>query len=212
MDIFMYCSLALSVASVQTDLADEPAKQVPAGTKNGGLATFYFLDPIANEFSFAKARYSMEIDKDGHLRDIADPDIDFGNYQKNSFTIAFAGGLLGKVIDLGTADDLREKYRYTDHVGKGDGYASIHKKDGKLLILGPESQQKPTSSKFQPMEESKELFGKGVNEASAAVKLGHIYVLRVIDTHNEGYELVVKLKVVEYRPGELVTIRWQLLQ
>ena len=103
MRYFMYWSFALSVAVAQVALADEPAKPAAEKTKTGGIVTLYFLDPIANNYSFAKATYSDEIDKEGHLRGIIYPDIDFGHYRENSFTYAFAGPLLGKIVDLGTA-------------------------------------------------------------------------------------------------------------
>lgn len=217
MRTFIYYWLLLFLSSAQTALADDPTKQAADADQTGGMTTLYALDPIAQKFSFEKAKYGRVIVDEVRLLGIGS-DIDFGAYHEHAFTVAFGGTRLGKIIDLGTASELKKTYGYREVVGGGEGYASIHKKGGKVLIASPEhpiglSPKLPLKENmFQPLRETKELFEKGESQASAAVKLGHIYVLRITDSNKEDFERVVKLLVTEYRPGESVTIRWQLLK
>src|SRR5262249_32946590 len=117
------------------------------------------------------------------------------------------GGVVGKIIDLGSAVDLQKKYEYRETVGNGQGYASIHRKGGKVLIS-----KAGKDTAFQPINETDELFREGKSNASAAVKLGHIYLLRLTDQHRPNFERVVKFLVISYKADESVTIRWEVLE
>jgi hypothetical protein len=63
----------------------------------------------------------------------------------------------------------------------------------------------------QNLVESESLFAEGKKSASAPIKLGHIYLLRLVDRYDKNFERVVKLLVVAYTPNESVTIRWQVM-
>lgn len=170
----------------------------------GGLITLYALDSLARTFCFADG-------KDGHVFQNYEvrnrcSDIDFNNYNAGSFTVGVEGGRLGRIIDLGTAVELRQRYGYEETVGNGQGFASLHIEDGRVMVL-----KERRSQAMQELKESTLLFQEGASSASAPIKLGSIYLIRLTDRHDKAFQRIVKLLVIGYTPGEFVTIRWQVL-
>src|SRR5690606_12102594 len=134
----------------------------------------YAMDPIASTLSFEDGIYGSDItDWSVYNRD---SEIDFNEYYAGNFSVGMQGDQVGRIIDLGTTEDLQKKYKYRETVSNGQGYASIHRQGQTLLIIkeGATAYDKA----YQRMEESDELFRQGKSLASASVKLGHIYVLR----------------------------------
>jgi len=121
--------------------------------------------------------------------------------------VGFQGNEKGVLIDLGTAEELKEKYGYSETVGGGQGYASIRFQGRTIVIL-----REYKTGGVTPLKEAKALFEKPTDDSShLPVQLGHIYLARITDGNDRNYEMVVKLIVVGYRPGESVTIRWDVL-
>jgi hypothetical protein len=169
------------------------------------IVTMYALDPLARTFCFRDGRYGHELsDWSVYNRD---SEIDFDSYKNGSFSVGIQGGQVGTIIDLGSNAYLQKKYKYSETVGNGQGYASIHRKNNTLLIL----KAAPYNHTFQRMEESNELFREGTSGASASVNLGHLYVLRITDYSQTAFEHIVKMLVIAYKPNESVTIRWDIL-
>jgi hypothetical protein len=133
-------------------------------------------------------------------------DLDFNSYNPGFFTAGIEGGRQGRIIDLGTADDLMKKYGYQETVGRGQGFASLRIEGGKIVILGNRR-----SGTVQELEEGVRLLDGSRERATAPVRLGHIYLVRLTDHHDRAFLLVAKLIVVDYRQNESVTIRWELL-
>ena len=170
----------------------------------GGLITLYALDPLARTFCFADG-------KDGHVIQNYEvrnrcSDIDFNNYNAGSFTVGVEGGRLGRIIDLGTAVELRQRYGYEETVGKGQGFASLHVEDGRIVVLKDRKSQM-----MQELKESTQLFQEGASSASASIRLGSIYLVRLTDRRDKAFQRLIKLMVIAYTPNESVTIRWQVL-
>lgn len=188
-------------ASFTIILAQEGPKRTVVET-NGGVATLYGLDPLSQSFCFS-------VPGEGHLfqqhavRNRCS-DINYTSYRSEHFSVGIEGGRYGNLVDLGTAEDLKKKYGYQETVGGGQGFASIHLEDGKVVIL-----KDRRSEAMQDLEESKLLFGETAKPAEAPVKLGHIYLARITDQDDRSFQLLVKLLVIAYVPGESVTLRWQ---
>jgi predicted RNA-binding protein with TRAM domain len=133
--------------------------------------------------------------------------LNFNSYSPNGFSVGIEGGREGVIIDLGTPEELKGKYGYSETVGGGQGFASIDVKSGKALIL-----KDYKSGKLQELTNSAELFRSPSDEtASVPVKLGHVYLLRITDTSDKTFEMFAKVLVVAYTPGESVTVRWQVM-
>jgi len=205
---FLLALVFLALALLQQAPADPPPvpKAVPSKAKEkGGLVTLYALDPLAGTFSFGDGKYGGGFEPWRVYNRASD--IDFNHFKAGSFSVGVEGSRRGAIIDLGSVADLPKKYGYTEPVGGGDGFASIHNQGGKVLI-----RKGGKGPAFQPIQENDELFGKGKGQANAPVKLGHIYLIRITDDNDNAFERVVKLLVVSYKPEESVTIRWEVLE
>jgi len=130
-------------------------------------------------------------------------DIDFDGYQAGAFSVGIEGGSEGAIVDLGSEKHMEAKYGYRETSGGGQGFASIRFVDDELVILKDYRTQN-----VQPLLESQELFGTLESCAAASVQLGHIYLVRLTDRHDDSVERIVKFKVVGHVPGQSVTIRW----
>ena len=183
--------------------------QISAQTSNfeakTGIVTLYAIDPLAQTFCFKDAIYGTAI-QENELRNRCS-DLGFNLYQKDSFSVGIEGAKQGRIIDLGTPDELQKKYGYAETVGKGQGFASIQLQSGKFFIL---KERKPTSrtTELQELFEGNELFTESKSIDSIAVKLGNVYLLRLIDARNKSFERIIKFLVIAYQPNESVTIRW----
>ncbi len=116
------------------------------------------------------------------------------------------GARLGAIVDLGTTEDLKKQYGYEETVGAGQGFASIHVEDGKLVIL-----KDRRSQEMQELKQSLQVFAEPTSSAKAPVKVGHIYLARITEKGNPTEQVLVKLLVIGHVPGESVTFRWQSL-
>jgi hypothetical protein len=170
----------------------------------GGVATLYGLDPLSQSFCFSDPGEGHVFQQ--HAVRNRCSDINYGSYHAEHFSVGIEGGRLGNLVDLGTADDLKKEYGYEETVGGGQGFASIHLEDGNVVILKDRRAQL-----MQALKESATVFGQPAKPGEAPVKLGHIYLARITDNHDSSFQLVVKLLVIAYVPGESVTLRWQTL-
>lgn len=170
----------------------------------GGIVTLYALDPLARTFCFADGK-DGNVFQNNEVRNRCS-DIDFNNYNAGSFTVGVEGARLSRIVDLGNAVELRQRYGHRETVGNGQGFASLRVNDGRVAIL---KDHRPQT--VQELRESAVLFEEGVSGASAPVRLGNIYLVRLTDRHDKTFQRVVKLMVIAYTPNESVTIRWQVL-
>ena len=170
----------------------------------GGIVTLYALDPLARAFCFADGK-DGSIFQNNEVRNRCS-DIDFNNYNAGSLTVGIEGGRVGRIIDLGNAVELKQRYGYEETVGQGQGFASLRLEDGRIVIL-----RDHRSQAVQELRESALLFQEGVSGASAPIRLGNIYLVRLTDRHDRAFQRIIKLVVIGYRPNESVTIRWHVL-
>jgi hypothetical protein len=138
---------------------------------------------------------------------------DWGNrcsdlsYGGGSFVSGIEVDRVAAIVDLGTADELRQRYGFEDANGGGTGFASLHLDGDKVMVL-KEDLRKP---EYQPLQEGPKLFTELAPSATAPIKLGHIYLVRVADKKDKSFQQLVKLIVIAFRPDEAVTLRWELL-
>lgn len=168
----------------------------------GGIATLYALDPLAGSLCLADGRDGRVFQQNETRNRCSD--VDFGSYSADGLAVAVEGARRGRIIDLGDAAELESRYGFRDSVGKTQGFASLHAEGGKVFVLKSSRPQK-----FQELKESADLFAEGKATASAPVKVGHIYLIRITDGRDKGFQRLAKVKVISYVPGESVTIRWQ---
>jgi hypothetical protein len=207
--LFISLLVFITFGSHQALRAQAPSapdeKRAAQPRKRGGIFTMYAVDPLARTFCFSDGKEGM-----------AFTNTDWGNRCSDlSFTLASGGSLvsgieadrMAAIIDLGTADELRSRYGYEDAQGGGTGFASLHLQGDKVMVL----KEDLSKQAFQPLQEGSKLFTEVAPSATAPIKLGHIYLVRVADKKDRTFQQVVKLMVIAFRPDEAVTLRWELL-
>lgn len=182
-------------------------KQATQPRKRGGVFTMYALDPLARTLCFSDGKEGMAFVN--HQWGNRCSDLSFGLAGNGSFVSGIEVSRVAAIVDLGTPNDLRERYGFEDADNGGVGFASIRLEEGKVMVLQEDNSGK-TKPVMQALREGPKLLEVGPS-ANAPIKLGHIYVLRIADTKDKSFQQVVKLMVISYRPDEAVTLRWELL-
>lgn len=150
--------------------------------REGSLLTLNWIDDLRSSFSFRGGHYSLMF-QDGELRNHGS-DITFHRYVPDSLVSGIEGDVKSVLIDLG---DLRTA--------------------GTAMSVLPFLVRDGDSIGYRGMKEVS-LAGPATKQAAAKVTLGHIYVLRI---ENQGESRHVAMRVVEYHPGQSVTLRWRAL-
>ena len=201
--LFIFCLFLLSIMFLSNASAQTVNSEVKTGT-----VTLYARDPLAQTFCFNDGKYGSVL-QENEVRNRCS-DISFNSYKDNSLSVGIEGARQGRILDLGTPDQLQKKYGYSETVGKGQGFASIQIKSDKVFILKAKNRVSRISE-LQELLEAKELFQNSKSTDSIAVKLGSVYLLRLTDQRNKDFERTVKILVTAYQPNESVTIRWQVI-
>lgn len=207
--LFIVLVMFIAFGSHQALRAQAPSapdeKRATQPKKRGGIFTLYTHDPLARTLCFSDGKEGM-----------AFTNTDWGNRCSDlSFNLASGGSLvsgledgrLAAIVDLGTPDDLRNRYGYEDANGGGTGYASLHLQGDKIMVL----KQDLNRQEFQPLQEASKLFTDVGPQTMAPIKLGHIYLVRIADKKDKNTLQLVKLMVIGFRPEESVTLRWESL-
>jgi hypothetical protein len=183
----------------------QSSRDTPDPKAQGGMVTLYALDPLAHTFCFHDGQNGY-VFQQNEIRNRCD-DLEFNSYNAGNFTVGNEGGRVGNIIDLGAADELQRQYGYDESsLTRGQGFASLRVENGKLVIL---KNRRPQTT--QELKESNKLFEKGMSLATAPIKLGHCYLVRLTDTDDKSFQALIKMVVIAYTTNESVTIRWQAL-
>ncbi|HEY3581327.1 MAG TPA: hypothetical protein VGK82_12310 [Pyrinomonadaceae bacterium] len=182
-------------------------KQASQPRKRGGIFTMYAVDPLARTLCFTDGKEGMAFVNNKWENRCSDL----------SFTLAGGGSLvsgielnrMAAIVDLGTANDLRGRYSYEDAEFGGVGFASLRLEGDKVTILQDDNGKFKAS--WQTLQEGSRLFSEIKSSANAPIQLGHVYLVRIVDTKDKNFQQVVKLMVIAYRPEEAVTVRWELM-
>ena len=180
-------------------------KQTTQPKKRGGIFTMYALDPLSRTFCFSDGREGMAFEKNSWGNRCSD--LSFSQAGSGSFVSGIEVNRIAAIVDLGTPDQLRERYGYEDANGGGEGFASLRLDGDKVMVLKDNHPQ----DVYQILQEGAKLFAEVGPSATAPIKLGHIYLVRVADKKDKSFQQVIKLMVIAYRPDEAVTLRWELL-
>jgi hypothetical protein len=174
--------------------------------RRSGIFTLYALDPLSRTICFTDGKEGMAFVNNSWENRCSDL----------SYTLAGSGNLvsgielnrIAAIVDLGTPNDLRGRYGYDDAENGGVGFASLRLEGSKITVL--QNNDNPSKPTWQPLQEAAKL-ADVKSSANAPIQLGHIYLLRIADSKDKGFQQFVKLIVIAYRPEEAVTVRWELL-
>jgi hypothetical protein len=194
------CALAALLLAI--GLSPSAFAQEPTQDGGGEITTLYALDALTSHLSLNDGKGGAVIQ--GSLLFNRDSQLSFDTYTKDSFRVGIQGGEQGGIVDLGSADQLRSRYGYSETVGNVQGFTSIHLEDGRALIL-----KDYRTKTFQPLREFDELGRDRVGGDTAPVVVGHTYLVRIKE--DGKVKINAKLKVLAFVPGQYVTIRWSRL-
>lgn len=180
-------------------------KQSAQPRKRGGIFTLYVLDPLARTVCFSDGKEGMAFISNEWRNRCSD--LSFGLANGGSLISGIEVNRIAAIVDLGTPEELRQRYGFEEAAGGATGFASLHLAGDKVMVLKDDI-RKP---EYQPLQEGAKLFGELAATANAPIKLGHIYLVRIADKKDQSFQQVVKLMVIAYRPDEAVTLRWELL-
>jgi hypothetical protein len=207
----LYRCLAIAIFCLSSQLivfgqtADEASKNQHIKIVSGGLATLYALDPLARALCFRDGKTGMSFEKNRWANRCSD--LSFTLAGEGSLVTGIEANRVAAIVDLGTPNQLRERYGYEDADNGGEGFASLQLTGQTVMILKEDSPQE----KLQPLKEAAKLFSELGPSANSSIKLGHIYLMRITDQKDRDFQRIVKVIVIEYRPNESVTLRWELL-
>jgi len=182
-------------------------KQALQPRKHGGIFTLYAMDPLARNLCFTDGKEGMAFVNNKWENRCSD--LSYTQAGGGSFVTGIELNRVAAIVDLGTANDLRGRYGYEDAENGGVGFGSLRLEGDKVTILQDDNGK--FKATWQTLTEGSRLFGEVKSSATAPIQLGHIYLVRIVDTKEKGFQQLVKLIVIAYRPEEAVTVRWELL-
>ena len=204
---FLFIVLAVSIGftSQQVMRAQTPSapdeKRATQPKKRGGIFTMYSIDPLARTLCFSDGKEGMMFTDTTWVNRCSDL-----SFAGSNLVAGIEADRPGAIVDLGTADELKSRNDFEDAQGGGTGFASIHLRGDKVMVL----KQDLGKQEFQPLQENSKLTEVG-SPVAAPIKLGHIYLVRTADKKDKSTQQLVKLMVIAYRPDESVTLRWESL-
>ena len=181
-------------------------KQAAQPRKRGGIFTLYAVDPLARSLCFNDGKEGMAFVANKWENRCSD--LSFTLAGGGSFVTGIELNRMAAIVDLGTANDLRGRYSFEDAETGGVGFASIRLEGDKVTILQDDNGKFKAS--WQTLQEGSKL-SEVKSSANAPIQLGHIYLVRTVDSKDKSFQRTVKLIVIAYRPEEAVTVRWELL-
>ena len=190
--------------SAQTPSAPDE-KRATQPKKRSGIFTMYVRDPLARTMCFSDGKEGFAFVNNDWLNRCSD--LSYALAGNGTLVAGIEVNRVAAIVDLGPPDELRQRYGFEDATGGGIGFASLHLNGDKIMIL-KEDIRKP---EYQLLQEGPRLFTEVAPSATAPIKLGHIYLVRIADKKDTSFQLLVKLMVIAYRPEESVTLRWGLL-
>ena len=205
--LLMAVAVFIGFGSHQVLRAQNPTapdeKRAAQPRKRGGLSTLYSIDPLARTLCFSDGKEGMAFTNTTWVNRCSDL-----SFAATNLVSGIEIDRLAAIVDLGTPDELSNHYGFEDAQGGGTGFASIHLRGDKIMVL----KQDLTKQEFQPLQEASKLFAEVGPSAAAPIKVGHIYLVRIADKKDNKSTLqLVKLMVIAFRPDEAVTLRWESL-
>lgn len=207
--LFIVMAVFIGVASQQLVSAQNPTapdeKRATQPKKRGGIFTMYVHDPLARTMCFSDGKEGFAFINNEYRNRCSDLGYSLAN--SGSLVSGIEVNRVAAIVDLGPPNELRRRSGFEDAPNGGTGFASLHLNGDKVMIL----KQDFGKPEYQPLQEGAQLFTELTPSASAPIKLGHIYLVRIADKKDTSFQQLVKLMVIAHRPEESVTLRWELL-
>jgi hypothetical protein len=168
-----------------------------------GIITLYANDPVQSSFCLDDGSAGYQINGNKCFNRCSH--VAFDIYHQEKLTAGIQGSERGYWVDLGPAKLLAERFGYQETVGLGQGFSSLHYAPDNQQVMILKDYENQT---YQPLKEAEWLFDRKNNRSEVAIVVGHIYLLRLKLSRNNGEQVFAKFIVLAYKPGESVTLRW----
>src|ERR1044072_4155447 len=150
--IFLSISLLPSFGGTELLRAQTPTtpdeKQASQPRKRGGIFTMHVLDPMSRSLCFNDGKEGRTIA--GNKWENRCSDLTFTMAGGGSLVAGMESNRIAAIVDIGTADQLRERYGYDDAERGGNGFASLRLEGSKIMILQDNTQ--PNKPEWQPLQ------------------------------------------------------------
>jgi len=179
-----------------------PAAQEPP--PRAGLVTLYQHDPFGAAFSFSQGDYGGLL-RDGQLR-LDGSQLVYGGFEQGHLTVGFSADEPANLVDLGEVA-IPPVLLTQEATGRFpvNLFATL-RIDGRRLVY------QPANGSVVRLGSGNEVFGVPQRVMQHALPVpGHCYVARFQTNGRGRRDLFVKFVVVEHRPNESVTLRWESL-
>jgi len=207
--LFIVMAVLIGVASQRLVSAQTPSapdeKRATQPKKRGGIFTMYVMDPLARTMCFSDGKEGFAFINNEWRNRCSD--LSYILASNGSLASGIEVNRVAAIVDLGMPDELRRRYGFEDAQGGSTGFASIHLNGDKIMIL----KQDLGKPEYQPLQEGSKLLTDVAPSATAPIRLGHIYLVRIADKKDTSFQQIVKLMVIAFRPEEAVTLRWESL-
>src|SRR5688572_17523982 len=180
------------VMRAQTPSAPDE-KRATQPKKRGGIFTMYAIDPLARTLCFSDGKEGMAFTNTTWVNRCSDL-----SFAGSNLVAGLEVDRVAAIVDLGTADALKNQNDFEDAQGGGTAVASLHLPGDEMMLL----KQDPSKQEFQPLQEWSKLFTELGSSVAAPNKLGHIYLVRIADKKDKSTKQLVKLMVIAFRPDE----------
>lgn len=211
---FVLATLALAALLCAATPLTRPALAAPRPVADGPLErgagfsrprtrTLLQHDFTRHSLSLRSGAYGTAVQ--GSLVVNVDSELDYGALHPAQLTAGVQGSQVGELFDLGATAELAQRYGYEETVGGGQGFASIRFQEGALVIL-----DELATGSVQPFTEGQAFLQARAPAFStpAAVHVGHVYLVRIVDRLDPAFLRFAKLLVTAHRPGEEVRFMW----
>src|SRR5678815_3490686 len=154
--LFIVMVVLIGVASQQLMSAQTPTapdeKRATQPKKRGGIFTMYVHDPLARTMCFSDGKEGFAfIDNDWRNRC---SDLSYILASNGSLVSGIEVNRVAAIVDLGTPDELRQRYGFEEAPGGATGFASIHLAGERIKIL----KQDISKPEYQSLQEGPKLF------------------------------------------------------
>lgn len=172
----------------------------------GGITTLYAQDDVASSFSFFSGGPGARV-FDGELQ-LRDAQLVYHGFGDAQLAYGFVHDELVAVLDLGDLDVQPIPSATDDALSLP---VSLYQT---LFLDGPNFAYVNAAGKAVRLKEADPILDPLPASGLTLFEpqLGHTYLIRATSRRNRSYDVIAKFQIIDVRPGESLTLRWERLR
>lgn len=188
---------------LSSDLSIKAQKLDNPESNKKGMVTLTGRNSVQQSFCFRDAQFVEYISQNKVTNNC--PDLTFNTFYQNSFSTAFTPAYSGRIVNIGSFDGVRQKYRISADIDDVAIFNSIQLTTEKDIVLVNHK-----SGKTLKLKETSEIYQAAEFDTIQA-KDKNIYIVRFSDDVSQSFQRIVKFVVDDLEPSKSVTIKWEIL-